>query len=197
MSRGAPFRILAVFGLFALAVLAGAANPTKRSSPVSAAAAPSVTPGKASIDVTDYIAIQNLIYTYADLIDRADWEGVRKLLGRPPSEAPFYVYPDNGTNTPRTQHVTTNVMITFDDPDHASAQSYFTVVQATASLPLQPIIAGRYHDKFARVNGVWRFTERRVEPRLWGNLTQHLKVAPSPGEALPTPTPMTRSREDP
>ena len=46
--------------------------------------------------------------------------------------------------------------------------------QATEALPLQPIIGGRYFDRFAKVDGVWRFTERRMEMELFGNLSAHL-----------------------
>ena len=52
--------------------------------------------------------------------------------------------------------------------DAARAQSYVLVHQATEALPLQPIIGGRYYDRFARVDGRWRFTERRMEMDLFG-----------------------------
>jgi hypothetical protein len=80
---------------------------------------------------------------------------------------------DDGT--PRTHHVTTNLLIEIaDDELTATCQSRFTVFQKTESLPLQPIIAGRYADSFARTDGEWHFTERRMRPTLYGDLTQHL-----------------------
>ena len=41
--------------------------------------------------------------------------------------------------------------------------------------PLQPIIAGRYHDRFTRIDGTWRFTHRDYSlSDLFGDLTRHL-----------------------
>jgi hypothetical protein len=59
----------------------------------------------------------------------------------------------------------------------ATCRSRFTVYQATEALPLQPIIAGDYHDRFTRVDGRWTFTERVMLPALYGGLSQHLLLA--------------------
>lgn len=80
--------------------------------------------------------------------------------------------------TPRTKHVITNVVIAPvpSNPDQATAASYFTVMQATDSLPLQPIIAGRYEDEFERgPDGAWRFTARIIHPELYGDLSHHMR----------------------
>jgi len=82
------------------------------------------------------------------------------------------VYPDG---TPRTKHVTTNVMVEVDG-DTATARSYYTVMQQTEVLALQPIICGRYHDAFAKQGGAWRFTDRLIFSDLIGDLSQHLTV---------------------
>jgi 3-phenylpropionate/cinnamic acid dioxygenase small subunit len=77
--------------------------------------------------------------------------------------------------TPRTKHVTTNAIIDVDeDAGTATCRAYFTVFQALEEFSLQPIIAGRYHDKFERVDGAWRFTERMMLPELMGDLSKHL-----------------------
>ena len=82
------------------------------------------------------------------------------------------VYPETGT--PRTRHVTSNVIIEPDGEEAARAQSYILVHQATDTLALQPIIGGRYYDRFVKVNAAWRFSERRMEMDLFGNLSAHL-----------------------
>jgi hypothetical protein len=84
---------------------------------------------------------------------------------------------DDGT--PRTKHVTTNLVIDADDDAAtATARSYFTVFQQLKGFPLQPVIAGRYHDSFARVDGEWCLTERVILCDLIGDLSHHLTVDP-------------------
>ncbi len=85
--------------------------------------------------------------------------------------------------TPRTHHVTTNFIITTDDRTEsatttttATARSYVTVFQAVPGLlPLQPIAAGRYRDRFACHDGRWRFAERHVDIHLTGDVSHHLR----------------------
>ena len=138
--------------------------------------------------------IENLLYTYAERIDLGDLEGVASLFAhgciKPGLDAgpeaiargtdavlKMYqeatrLYPDG---TPRTRHITTNAIIEVDeDGACASARSYFTVVQQTDVLPLQPIISGRYHDTFQRIQGVWWFDTRIMLVDLLGNLKEHL-----------------------
>jgi SnoaL-like domain len=149
----------------------------------------------------DYFAIQNLVYTYCHRIDRGDFAGLGELFANAVIMVPaaptekvagaeavreMYVkftrrYPDD--DTPKTAHVTSNLVILPEGSDAASAQSYFVVHQATATLPLQPIIAGRYFDRFERVDGQWRFSERRIEVDLMGDLSVHLlqQITPEGG----------------
>jgi 3-phenylpropionate/cinnamic acid dioxygenase small subunit len=138
--------------------------------------------------------IENLLYTYAERIDAGDLEGVASLFAhgcvKPgPDAAPETVargeaavlkmyqaatrlYPDG---TPRTRHLTTNAIIEIEEQEgHASARSYFTVVQQTDALALQPIISGRYHDTFQRIRGDWWFDTRIMLVDLVGNLKEHL-----------------------
>ena len=150
----------------------------------------------------DYVAIQNLIYSYCHRIDRGDFAGLAELFRHaaiivPAASAPvrgvqaihdMYAkftrrYPDG--NTPKTAHVTSNLIIEADGSDAARSQAHFLVHQATEVLPLQPIIGGRYFDRFARVEGSWRFTERRIEIDLVGDLSAHMlqKIGPGAGTA--------------
>jgi 3-phenylpropionate/cinnamic acid dioxygenase small subunit len=139
----------------------------------------------------DYFAIQNLIYRYCDCIDRGDFAGIAQLFAHAEIHVPALPAPVRGvaaieamytqftrvypqTGTPRTRHVTSNVIIEPDGANAARSESYVLVHQATEALPLQPIIGGRYHDRFAKVEGAWRFTERRMEMDLFGNLSAHL-----------------------
>lgn len=76
---------------------------------------------------------------------------------------------------PHCKHVLSNVTIDVDEAaDTARAQSYLTVYQAVPpDFPLQPIFLGHYRDRFERVDGVWRFAERRISPDLVGDLSRH------------------------
>ena len=139
----------------------------------------------------DYFAIQNLIYRYCDRIDRGDFAGIGKLFEHAAIHVPALPEPVRGaaaveamyvqftrlypaTGTPCTRHVTSNVIIEPEGEDAARAQSYVLVHQATPTLPLQPVIAGRYSDRFARVAGAWRFTERHMDMDLFGDLSAHM-----------------------
>ena len=138
--------------------------------------------------------IENLLYTYAERIDAGDLEGVAELFAQGrilPSpdaareiafegreavlgmyRAATRLYEDG---TPRTRHVTTNAIIEVDEATAtAAARSYYTVLQQTEALPLQPIICGRYHDTFRRIDGRWCFATRTMFVDLVGDLSQHL-----------------------
>ena len=135
-------------------------------------------------------AIQNLIAAYAQLVDDGDFAGLGALLadatftgsGAPVSgpdaiEKMFtdmlIVYADG---TPRTRHVTTNVAIEVDEEaGTAVSRAYFTVLQAVPGLALQPVVSGRYRDRFERSDGQWRFAERRVLVDLVGDVSRHLR----------------------
>lgn len=142
--------------------------------------------------VPSHRAVENLIARYAELVDDGDFAGLGALLadaaftgsgepvsGRDAIEKMFrdtlIVYADG---TPRTQHVTTNVAVEVDEQaGTAVSRSYVTVLQALPDLPLQPIAGGRYHDRFERRDGQWRFVERRVRINLVGDVSRHLRQA--------------------
>ncbi len=134
-------------------------------------------------------AITALIHTYAQRLDDGDIDGVVAMFehaeigavgrdgfaygveGARSQYEPVIIYPDG---TPRTMHLITNVTTTVES-DTASATSYFTVLQAIDGT-YQPIIGGRYHDRFTCVDGAWRFSRRVFEPRLIGDLSRHLRI---------------------
>jgi ketosteroid isomerase-like protein len=138
----------------------------------------------------DRAAIAALIYGYAERLDAGDLAGVAALF----ADA-TYRSDRGGTyrgaaavqqilerlvirydGVPRTRHVTTNLVIELAG-DAATARSYFTVLQAAPGGPLQPIVAGRYHDRFTRAGGAWRFTDRLIFMDLVGDLSRHLRRA--------------------
>ena len=139
--------------------------------------------------------ITNLIFTYAERIDQGDLEGVAELFRHGEIHAPFQGAITRGyddvlamyrsstrlyeNGTPLTRHLTHNLIIEIgEDHDSANCRSSYTVFQATPALPLQPIIIGRYHDSFVRVDGEWRFAIREMYVDLPGDLSQHLLFDP-------------------
>jgi 3-phenylpropionate/cinnamic acid dioxygenase small subunit len=143
------------------------------------------------VSSNDVQAISALVYRYAELIDAGDLDGVASLFEHATWGAGTRTERLRGTEevrrgyggvvlyedgTPRTKHVITNLVIDVDGiGTHASARSYFTVLQATEGIPLQPIIAGRYDDQFEKVAGTWRFSERIIHPDLQGDLSKHMR----------------------
>jgi 3-phenylpropionate/cinnamic acid dioxygenase small subunit len=142
-------------------------------------------------------AIRRLLYRYAECVDAADWEGFGILFARGEIRAAGMREPARGTDavrglyaranrvhedgTLRTRHLVSNERIDLaPDLRSATARSTFLVVQQTARLPLQPIAAGSYRDRFAFEDGVWRFAEREILLDLVGDLSEHLAI-PLPG----------------
>jgi len=63
--------------------------------------------------------------------------------------------------TPRTRHVTTNLIIDVAvDGSSATARSSVVVFQFAPGAPLRPILAAGYRDRFEPIDGRWRWTER-------------------------------------
>jgi 3-phenylpropionate/cinnamic acid dioxygenase small subunit len=140
----------------------------------------------------DVEAIRALIHRYAELIDLGELDAVAALFTHGTWSSPGRGTPLRGAEQvrraydgvilydgiPSTKHVISNVTIEIaDDGATATACSYFTVLQARPDLPLQPIIAGRYHDRFERADDAWRFADRQIIPDLIGDLSRHLRDA--------------------
>jgi hypothetical protein len=107
----------------------------------------------------------------ASLFDRADWVADGVVTGHGEGHArrqyePVHIGPDG---TPGTLHLVSNLIIDVAaDRSTASARSSFVVLQRRG-----PILAGRYHDRFAHDAGGWYFTERAFQADLMGDLSQH------------------------
>jgi 3-phenylpropionate/cinnamic acid dioxygenase small subunit len=145
-------------------------------------------------EVADKLAVTELLYRYAELIDAGDFDGVGALLSRATFGGPepggvsggeviaklfaktTRRYPEHG-NTPRTRHLVLNPIVELDGAT-AVARSTFCVVQNTETVPLQPIVVGRYADAFARDEDGWYFTERKVDVQMVGDVSAHLMVDP-------------------
>ncbi len=140
--------------------------------------------------MSDRDEIVGLIYRYAELIDAGDFDGVGRLLGRAEfggadtatvrgadNIAALFArstrrFPDG---TPKTRHLVLNSIVEIDG-DTAAARSTFCVVQATDRVPLQPIVVGRYCDRFARDGDGWYFDQRIADVEMVGDVADHLLI---------------------
>jgi 3-phenylpropionate/cinnamic acid dioxygenase small subunit len=144
---------------------------------------------------SDEAQIANLLYRYAELMDGGQLEAAAELFAHaeivldpagPPVDSTALlavwrtVLKLHDDGTPRTRHMVTNPQI-FVDGDVASARSSYTVIQATDRISLQPIIVGRYHDEFERVDGSWRFSRRDYSLiDLVGDTSDHITITLRP-----------------
>ena len=142
----------------------------------------------------DKLAITELLYRYAELIDAGDFDGVGHLLARATfagtrsastsgaeTIAKLFAmttrrFPDHD-NTPRTRHLVLNPIVDIDDRT-ATARSTFCVIQNTETVPLQPIVVGRYFDSFSCDDDGWYFTARKVDVEMIGDISAHLMFDP-------------------
>jgi 3-phenylpropionate/cinnamic acid dioxygenase small subunit len=137
------------------------------------------------------VQISNLLYRYAEYLDSGQLFEAAELFRHARIKVSsqdecidhnallgiwqqrIKLYP---CGTPRTRHVISNPIIDIDETcGTAKVRACYTVLQATDTLPLQPIAAGRYVDEFKRVDGVWRFSFRDYSQLdMMGDLRGHL-----------------------
>jgi len=136
-------------------------------------------------------AITTLMFRYAEYVDAADFDAIGDLFADAVitnegvageiagGEAVKQLY--LGTNrvhddgTVRTRHLTANVIVDIEEAaGTAAARSAFVVFQQTSTLPLQPIVTGRYRDRFARSNRGWRFAQRHIIVDHVGDVREHI-----------------------
>jgi 3-phenylpropionate/cinnamic acid dioxygenase small subunit len=137
--------------------------------------------------------ITNLLHRYAEYMDSGDFARAASMF----EHAVLRVGADDDATTdaagmlqfwtnlviryrdgtPRTKHVVTNPIIEVEENfGIATCRSYYTVLQQTDDFPLQVIVSGRYHDRFERVDGNWRFSYRDYSMMdLIGDLSHHLR----------------------
>ncbi|MGH8388010.1 MAG: nuclear transport factor 2 family protein [Pseudomonas sp.] len=146
---------------------------------------------------THAIYISNLLYRYAECMDSGQLIEAAELFRhariKVQSHEAFLdhtallqiwqqrikLYP---CGTPRTRHIISNPIIHIDEASQtAKVRSCYTVLQATDTLPLQPIASGRYVDEFECVDGVWRFSFRDYSYLdMIGDLSGHLLTLGNP-----------------
>jgi len=135
-----------------------------------------------------YEAIRNLLGTYCEVMDAADWDGLGELF------ADARIIDDKGREiaggregvthlwramvhlydgSPCTRHIVTGPIIDVTDTT-ATCRSSFVVAQKVPDGELRLVAAGRYRDTFAVRNGRWVFTERQFFLDQEGDMSQHL-----------------------
>jgi 3-phenylpropionate/cinnamic acid dioxygenase small subunit len=140
----------------------------------------------------DRFAITDLLHEYASRIDAGDLEGMAALFEHATyrTEGVAQVLEGSGAvlaaqrhvvrlydGVPRTHHNITNVRVWVDPgAGTARSESYFTVLFAPPGSGPRPILTGRYHDAFERVDGRWRFADRLIHLDHVGDLSEHLHL---------------------
>jgi hypothetical protein len=141
----------------------------------------------------DIYQIQKLLYLYCEHLDGGDFAGMAELfrharfitpggnpavVNDPPAIVAMYqsytrIFPQTGT--PGTKHMVGNPIIDIAaDGCGATCRSYIVVFQGIEDFPLQPVVAGRNHDTFEKVDGAWRYSERVITSEHFGNMSRHV-----------------------
>jgi hypothetical protein len=138
-----------------------------------------------SLSPTDRIEIERacerLVYTYGRALDLGDMDAAADCFavdgsmarpmnpdqivrGREEIRASLKTRP----KTLLTKHLATNVMIDVETRDTATGVSYLTMIACTPTPGAQPpfespgpLYFGEFRDRFVRVDGEWKFLERR------------------------------------
>jgi len=137
----------------------------------------------------DRAAVAALVHRYAELLDSGDLPGVAGLFANATWRSPSTGEVRTGTSevmevyervrlydgVPRTRHLMTNLVIEMG-PDSANASCSFTVLQGVVpGEPIEVILGGRYLDRFEKVDGHWRFSDREFVVDLVGDLRHHFR----------------------
>jgi 3-phenylpropionate/cinnamic acid dioxygenase small subunit len=137
--------------------------------------------------------IERLLHLYAKYVDEAQWDDLGRLFthaevqtsnggdavrGADAIAAQWSSFNKvHADGTLRTRHLITNVMIEIDEgAGTANSECYFMSFQATERTPLQPIVGGRYRDRFSRIDGAWMFVERFIQVDQVGDVSDNLNV---------------------
>lgn len=142
--------------------------------------------------MSDETEIINLLHRYAEFADRGNGDGMAQLFSHthyslPPNWEPVYgaepmakFYKEvvllRQDGTPGTQHVVTNPILEIaPDRKTAKCRSYYTVIHQAENQSPRVAAAGRYHDEFEKVDGVWRFSKRQYFMDFNSNIFEKVK----------------------
>ena len=136
----------------------------------------------------DWVAIQNLMFEYAEHVNLGRFEALGELFrhGRVSIEGNPMVstgadevaamYRESTRvreGSPDSLLYTTNVRITVSN-DTAMARSYFCALHQKSDKAIAPVVGGRYHDTFRRHEAGWAFEHRHMYVDLVGDLGEHI-----------------------
>jgi hypothetical protein len=157
---------------------------------------------KALVDLLDQHEIRLLIQEYPKRYHARDMKGVGELFGDALVRMRVRDEPDDGrveSDAKLLQELFEGATIFYEDgetytrihacqseinvgEDRESAESttYYIATQAVPdSFPLQMIVVGEWQDKFKRVDGTWRFSERCFARLQVGDESAHMSPAGS------------------
>jgi 3-phenylpropionate/cinnamic acid dioxygenase small subunit len=141
--------------------------------------------------VADRYQISAIVYRYAELLDGGDLDGVTDMFAdatwrsaatgavlRTREEVrAVYDRVILYDGSPRTRHLMDNLVIELvDGSDEATGRCYYTVLQGgEPGTPIEPILAGRYVDRYQRGPSGWQFADREFHVDLSGDLSRHFR----------------------
>jgi 3-phenylpropionate/cinnamic acid dioxygenase small subunit len=124
--------------------------------------------------MNDYEAIRQLMYRYSFYVDQRDYdkllahatfsliwqtEGIEHTGIRGAEEIRAY-YANHQKDRRPSRHVVTNVLIEIaEDGQTASVYAYVTSVGHPPEPP-SVLLSGHYEDRFEKIDGEWRFTQK-------------------------------------
>ncbi len=112
----------------------------------------------------------------------ADKIGRRSFKGRDEIRDQYIrtniVYPEGGR---RTKEVYSNILVDIDlDAGTARSVTSFTVAQQVPDQPFELLVAGRYEDEWARIEGAWHCTDRYIVTQYHNDLNRHMHSGTQP-----------------
>jgi 3-phenylpropionate/cinnamic acid dioxygenase small subunit len=142
--------------------------------------------------VGDRDEISALVYLYAELLDGGDLDAVTDMFAdatwRSAATGAVLTTRDEVRavyanvilydGVPRTRHLMDNLIVDLvDGADEATGRCYYTVLQQRGEpgTPIEPILSGRYVDRYRRGPDGWHFADREFHVDLAGDLSRHFR----------------------